>query len=1232
MQTFQQKKIVLAVGASILAMAGTAQAVTVVERAAKPALITAVAGGAGSAGAHKLYNGSGYTGALTVQLSFTAGGSTLTSYTGGINTPLITAGLDGFKVNGVAYTASYANAGAAATVATDDISIYVGSGATTTPLSVTNLGFTVNQAGMTGATTAATAAITLDANTTTTSGAFRLNAAGALEWISNVANALTGTWLPVQLQINRATGGGGNNAIVVVDRHSPVLYSPLVPAYNDGIAIGLDGLTTGLTTVGATATIAASVQSIFSAVLPTPVIATKTPATNAGLVDGVAINTFTPLVGFTGTTVVASTVNGACSTVTNDTPVATAVVAENTSFTALAGTNFYTVPGATTSASLYTVTLSAPTTAFTGTYSATCFNTGVTTIPMKLEFAGGGSTATNPKYSVVFDTATGAQATAANLTAAYATLTGLVDGAPPVLTKAEYTNDASPATTTVVTLTFSEYMTMLSAAGLTGNSSDLREVAENVKFGGDSLAALNLNAGGDLALTIITNASGKGSFDISGVQQTDAVKAVTVSSGIALKELNDTSYSATVPALDNVSGFSLGPTGTLMQLAGGLGSSTGVVEGATQISTIALPSATVTAAAFSGETAVAVPIPATPTKIGTVVVTHGQAMNVPTAASLEGYIIVTVTGVTSTNDPAQFQFIPTAAQLTAISSTGFTITLPTSLVYANVNAVTGVNVEYTAAGAAKQLFMTAPAAPAVAAAVAAGAVNARIPLSATALTSAFTTMDLKGTITDATVGDAVVVYLAKWIDTPSAKTRTVTVGNGKVSNSPTDRVAMDIALQFGAGAQATLATLIATERDKVAPAAAPTAGQVVAPKPAVPGVSGAVDRVAPKPVLVYVQLNRSNDAVTSGDGAAGGATQQSLLAHAKLSTSSTDAGFNAFDPIYQVSVDPISGAISGRLTGQLAITESLADTALKQRGLHYLDSNGDVAANQAAGVFSIGVVGTGGAFQAMIGANTGGGGANFTNKLAGAFVVLHHKSSAAGNALTELTSVDSGASNYLPFSADLSRAGTRVTIDPFTLANIRKVTLTNLASWQLVGLGNPSRMAAAAGNIKPETFPRMFEDTVGNNGFWTDHTAGTFNANTDVAMALAGNRIGVATELSDGNTLNVINAVGATANLVNNSWAMALSNAGPQAGSLYVLQKTAAATTLARGWSLVTVPGTPGGTAVTSLGAGVEAIIRVGAQAASQFTWMKTADGATLPASLKPGEAVFVYSKTGGAL
>lgn len=1241
MQTFNQKKIVLAVGASLLAMAGTAQAaVSVVERTVKPVLITAVTGGTGAAGAHKLYNGDGYTGTLTVRLNFTAGASALT-YTGSnlLDTPLVTAGDDGFRVNGAVYQASFTSTGsAAATSATDDVSVYAGTGASAIPLGVTNLGFTTNVAGGTGATTAATAAITLDANTTAASGAFRMNAAGALEWISNVANVLTGTWLPVSIQVNQATGA---KAIQAHDRFAP--ESDMATAHNYGAAVGLSGATLQLTHIGLGATIAsAAAESIFSAVLPAPIVATKTPATNAGLVDGVTINTLTPLVGFAGSTVAASastTGGNACLTaITEATTTTTVVPTASANFTALAGTNFYTVPGATTSASLYSVTLSAPTTAFSGTYTASCFNTGVTQLPVKLEFNAGAVAASFPTYSLVYNAATGSAATAAALGITAATV--LVEGAPAVVTKAEYTNDASPATTAAITLTFSEPMALLSTGTLP--IANLREIAENVKLGGDSMAALNLNAGGDLsggtagapgALAVVT-ASGNSKLVINGVQQADAVKAVTVTSGIALKEVNDTGYSATVPSLDD-SWASTGPNGVL--LAGGLKSNSGAVEGATHMSTIALPSATVTAASFTSETAVAVPVTATPTKIGTVVVTHGQTMNVPTAAALEGYIVVTVTGVNTANDPAQFQFIPTAAQLTGISSTGFTITLPTALVYANVNAVTGVNVQYR--GNSKSIFMTAPAAPAVAQAVADGNVDARIPLSATPLTAAFTTMDLKGTITDAAVGDAVVAYLAKWVDTPSAKTRTVTIGNGKVTNSLTDRVATDLALEFGAGAQATLATLVKTERDKVAPAAAPTAGQVVAPKAAVPGVAPAEAAVAPKLVTVYVQLTRSNDAVTSGGGnstLASASQQQNLLARAKLSTSPTDAGFNAQDPIYSVTLDPISGAISGRLTGQLSISESLADTATKERGLHYLDSNGNVAANQAAGVFSIGVVGTGGAFQTMIGANTGGGGANFTNKLAGAFVVLHHKSSAAGNTLTELTSVDPGASNFLPFSADLTRAGTRVTIPPFTLANIRKVTLnSSTTSWQLVGLGNPSRAAAAAGNITPMTLPRMFENTVSNKGFWTDHAASVFAAGADVAMALSGNKIGVATEVaSDGNTMSIISnatTVPPSANLVNNSWAMALLNAGTAADSLYVLQKPAAATTLAAGWSLVTVPGTPGA-AVTALGAGVEAIIRVGAQAASQFTWMKTADGATLPASLKAGEAVFVYSKTGGAL
>lgn len=1260
MQTFNQKKIVLAVGASLLAMAGTAQAaVSVAERAVKPVLVTAVTAGTGAAGAHKLYNGEGYTGTLTVRLNFTAGASALT-YTGSnlLDTPLVTAGDDGFRVNGAVYQASFTSTGsAAATSATDDVSVYAGTGASAIPLGVTNLGFTTNVAGGTGATTAATAAITLDANTTAASGAFRMNAAGALEWISNVANVLTGTWLPVSIQVNQATGA---KAIQAHDRFAP--ESDMATAHNYGAAVGLSGATLQLTHIGLGATIAsAAAESIFSAVLPAPIVATKTPATNVGLVDGVTINTLTPLVGFAASTVAASastTGGNACLTaITEATTTTTVVPTASTNFTALAGTNFYTIAGATTSASLYSVTLSAPTTAFSGTYTASCFNTGVTQLPVKLEFNAGAVAASFPTYSLVFNATTGSAATAAALGITAATV--LADGAAPVVTKAEYTNAASPATTAGVTLTFSEPMAFLSAsfaatAGAAPSSnSNLREIAENVKFGGDSLAALNLNAGGNLqggtvaapntgvALNV-ENGSGLGKLTLNGVQQTDAVKALTVTTGIALMEQSDPDYSATVPKLDNVfTNFAAATTAVSgVNLGGGLKSNNNVVEAATQMGTSLTPSATVSAALFTAGTAVAVPVTATPTKIGTVVVTHGQTMNVPTAAALEGYIVVTVTGVNAANAPAQFQFIPTAAQLTAITSTSFTITLPTQLVYANVHAVSGVNVQYTAAGATKQVFMSAPAAPAVAAALAAGNIDARIPLSATALTAAFTTMDLKGTITDAAVGDAVVAYLAKWVETPSAKTRAVSVGNGKVSNNATDRVAMDLALEFGAGAQATLATLIKTERDKVAPAAAPIAGQVVAPKAAVPGVSGAVAQVAPKPILVYVQLARSNDAVQSGT-ATGNTNsvgkQQSLLASAILSTSSTDAAFATADPIYQVSVDPISGAISGRLTGQLAITETLTDTGLKERGLHYLDANGDVAANQAAGVWSIGVVGTGGAFQTMIGANTGGGGANFTNKLAGAFVVLHHKSSAAGNTLTELTSVDPGASNFLPFSADLTRAGTRVTIPAFTLANVRKVTLSNsTTSWQLVGLGNPSRAAAPAGNISPASLPRMFENTVSNKGFWTDHAANVYPAaNSDVAMALSGNRIGVATEVSsDGNTMSIINnsvTVPPSANLVNNSWAIALLNPGTAADNLYVLQKTAAATTLGAGWSLVTVPGTPGA-AVTSLGAGVEAIIRVGAQAASQFTWMKTADGATLPASLKAGEAVFVYSKTGGAL
>lgn len=1269
MQTFKQKKIVLAVGASLLAMAGSTQAaVSVAERAVKPALITtALTGGTSADNAQKFYNGTGYQGKLTVQLSFTTGVSALTHAAGAFDTPMITAGADGFIVNGAQYNTTFNHTGAAYTTAgtQDDVSIFVGSGSTAAALSVAGIGFTTNAFGATvaflggGAVgTTATASVLLDSANAAGTGAFRLNTAGVLEWIANGATA----WLPVTIQVNKAATAA--NAMQAMDRASPPATADSTAVAADlnwsnasisgqltGANIGLSGATLQLSSAGAYATIATGVaQGIYSAIMPTPIYATKTPAVNAGLIDGVNINMLTPLTSLAATGISATTAsltNGATVCAANSTTPVTVT-------TGTATTSFSGVANATTSASTYGVTFSASATALTGdaAYKTACFNTGVKTgkLPISLDFITQSIQPSNPTYTLVFNKDTGSAATAANL-AFNGTATALTDAAQPVVTKAEYTNYGTAAAgLTAITLTFSEPMALLTdTATAYSQNSNLREIAENIKYGGDSLAALNLNAGGNLtggttagtstALTVGTVAnSGQSTLMINGVLRTDAVKALTVSSGIALKEPSDPNYSATVPTLDD-DWASTGPNGVL--LAGGLKSSSGAIEGATQMSTIALPSATATAAAFTAETARAVPMAAPNTnKIGTIIVTHGQTMNVPTAAALANYLIVTITGIDTAKNPVQFQFIPTAAQLTSITSTGFTINLPTSLVYANINATTGANVQYTAAGATAQVLMTAPAAPTVAAPVAAGNIDAVIPFSATPLATAFTTMDLKGSVTDAAVGDAVYAYLAKWTDAPGTS-RTVTIGNGKVSNNlAIDRVAMDIALGFGAGAQTTLASLVKAELDAVAAAA-----------PAVPGVAPAAAAVPAKQVPVYVQLARSNDAVQSGTATGNTnstAKQQSLLAKAVLSTTPTDAGFTTADPIYAVNLDPVTGNISGRLTGNVKITvDNTAVTGTgKERGFHYLNASGapattlNASAPATDAVFSAGVVGTGGAFEFMTGANVGGGGANF-NKLAGAFVILQHVSSTDGT-ITELTSADSGAANFVPFIPDLSRPGTRTTLPTLTLANVRKVTLNNSASWQLVGLGNPARAAGAAGIITPASFPRMFESSVtsagtatGSLGFWTDHSDVTTytDTNTDIAMAMAGNgRVGVATELSSGATVsNITNATGAST-FVPGSAAIAFANSNPQAGSIYVTQGTApaAGVKLPIGWSLVTLPGTPG-TAVTTLGAGVKALIRVGAQAGtSQATWLL---GETVPTGMVAGEAVFVYSSTlNGAL
>jgi hypothetical protein len=721
-------------------------------------------------------------------------------------------------------------------------------------------------------------------------------------------------------------------------------------------------------------------------------------------------------------------------------------------------------------------------------------------------------------------------------------------------------------------------------------------------------------------------------------------KALTLNKGISQVESNDASYIAAVAGgttttlLDT---YNAGPGANIIgpdgvNLTGAVYANTGdTVTLQTLSAATATPTQAATTIAFGGVDTTAIASGSTPAvdaafQVDTITVTFAPGKEVAlnatapakTAADLAANLVVTVNGITATNgatatanDPVQFQVRPVSAALSADGKT-MTVVLPTAYIYSKIHATTKMEIEYLAAGVtgvAATSLLVGKADPTVLVSQAAidasttvGTERVSLPLSATPLTSALTTMDLKGTVTGAVAGDSVTAYLAKWKD-GNTTSKTASIVSGKITN-PGDKVATDLAIEFVD--MGTLKGLIETQLNAVAAAAA-----------AVPGVSNASTAVAAANIPVYVKLIRSNDAAATGNATN---SQSYLNARAVLATNNmvavnsfSDSGWNSdyLDPVYEVMLNPNTGAITGRLTGSIGIKVGTSTaTGADARGLRYLDVNGQFSGTkQAGGVWSAGVVNAAGGFETMIGANAKSG------NLDGSFVVLHHKSKVSG-AVTALTSVDSGAANFVPFSADISRAGTRAVLPAFNLANIRAVTPVNSANWQLVGAGNPARAAGVAGNITPQSLPRMFEATVGDMSLWTERTAA--NNGKDMALALVGNKTTVATELSNGSTLSTITG----ASFVPGSAAIAFANAdNTETGTLFVMQQAApaAGVKLPVGWSLVTVPGVPGAT-VTALGAGVEAVIRVGA-GASQFTWLK-ADGA-MPA-LKAGEAVFVYSKT----
>jgi hypothetical protein len=711
----------------------------------------------------------------------------------------------------------------------------------------------------------------------------------------------------------------------------------------------------------------------------------------------------------------------------------------------------------------------------------------------------------------------------------------------------------------------------------------------------------------------------------------------------------------------------IAPNNTILELAGGIKSSSTAIEAATATNmAITAPS---TAVNFTDSTASAQTVSSAPTKVGTIVVSFPAGKEISFATGMSATHLanrIRVVILDATNS-LNFEVFPTAAQLALdAAGTNLTITLPTDLIYSKIPAPTGMKVEYMAAGVtASVLVKKTSAATAVASLVtgdkiATGVEPVIMPLAAVATDNTIYTESVVGVLAGNPAGtnlngSRVRAYLAKWSDTAQITSQgAITVKNGRVTN-PGDKVATDLAIDFvdAAGASdagVALASAMVTEQNKAAPA-------VVAK----PGIKAEVKAVVPKTIPVYVKLIRSADVQANTKGSQNYVESRALLATTYAAALAADGGANTSntkDPIYEVNLDVNTGAITGRLTGQVGFSQ--ATPVLGNRGLTFIGSSGASAVSAAAaGTVAEGTVGSAipSLPTATVGYNLLLGIDTKTTDLAavkdsGAFVLLVHEQpgAAVGSVYTMLTSADPSAANFLPFNPDLfnltNKRAVNTAITNIGSTGVKKLVLPASTNWALFGLGSPARSAVP---VTDKTFPRGFvglaQATHGAAvtagvpySFWTKDGL-TDSAATDMALQLNGNVPAVATELSSGTTLSTVSTTSSVTGAEALAWANDTAGGATATtpDNIFIAQKAAATPALVPklkpGWSLVTVP-TAGLTLATT-----DAVIKVGSQLATgnQYTWFKATDGtngaaaASLP-SLTAGEAVFVYSKLGGNL